>query len=145
MDMPTNLNNGFTDALAGAQDKAKEAFEKSTAMLGDAGSFARGNVEAVVESSKILAAGLQDMSTNLVAESRGVFETLTADLKELAASKTPADFFKIQGEMMRKSLDSAVAYGSKNSEAMVKLASEAIAPLSSRVNIAVEKAKTTIG
>ena len=141
MDMTTNFGGGLNDMMSGAQDKAKEAFEKSSSMMGEAGSFARGNVEAVVESGKILAAGLQDMSTNLVAEGRTSFETMTADLKELAASKTPADFFKTQSEIMRKSLDSAVAYGSKNSEAMLKLVSDMMAPLSGRMNMAVEKVK----
>ncbi len=145
MDTTSNFSSGLNSVLSEAQDKAKEVYEKSSSMLGDAGTFTRGNVEAVVESGKILAAGLQDLSTNLVAESRGAFETLTADLKELAAAKTPADFFKIQGEIARKNLDSAVAHGSKNSEAMLKLVTDALAPLSGRVNLAVDKAKSSVG
>ena len=97
----------------------------------------------MVESGKIFAAGMQDMGTNLVAESRSSFEAISADLKQLAASKSPTDFFKVQSEMVRKNFDQAVAYGSKNTEAMMKLASDAVAPLTSRVNIAVEKVRKT--
>ncbi len=135
--------SGFQDVIAEAQDKAKAAFEKSSSAMGEVGEFTRGNVEALVESGKILASGLQDFGSNVATESRSVFETLTADLKELAAAKTPADFLKIQSELVRKSFDGAVAYGSKNSEAVLKLATDTFAPISGRVSLAVEKARTT--
>jgi hypothetical protein len=50
-------------------------------------------------------------------------------------------FFEKQNAMMRKQFDAAVAVSSKNSEAMVKLASEAFQPISNRVSLAVEKIK----
>ena len=129
------------DAVSDAQDRAKVAFEKSTALLGEAGEFTKGNVEAVVESGKILAAGLQGMGKDYVAETKSAFETMTADVKELAAVKSPADFFKLQGEILRRNFDAVVAAGSKHSEAMVKLTNESFAPISNRVSIAIEKVK----
>ena len=129
------------DAMTTAQEKAKAAFEKTSAYATEYGDFAKGNLEAVVESGKILAAGLQDMGKAYVAETKGVVETVTADVKEIAAVKTPADFFKLQGEIMRRNFDAAVAATSKSSEAMVKLAGDAFAPISTRVSLAVEKVK----
>ena len=131
----------ITEAVATAQEKAKAAFEKTSAYATEYGDFAKGNLEAVVESGKILAAGLQDMGKAYVAEGKSVVETVTADVKEIAAVKTPADFFKLQGEIMRRNFDAAVAATSKNSEAMVKLAGDAFAPISTRVSLAVEKVK----
>jgi phasin family protein len=128
-------------AVADAQDKAKLAFEKSQTLLTEAGEFSKGNVEALVASGKILAAGLQDMGKAYVAEGKTALETVTADVKELAAVKSPADFFKLQGEILRRNFDAAVATGSKNSEAVVKLAGDAFAPISTRVSLAVEKVK----
>ncbi|EIZ79904.1 phasin [Novosphingobium sp. Rr 2-17] len=142
MEMNTNFS-GFQDAVSEAQAKAKAAFEKGTSTLGEVTEFAKGNVEAMVESGKIFAEGVQGMGSEIVAESRSAFETMTADIKELAAVKSPTDFFKIQGELMRKNFDSAVAYSSKNSEAMLKLVSDAVAPISGRVSIAMEKARST--
>lgn len=142
MDMSPNFA-GFQNVVTEAQAKAKEAFEKSTSVLGDVSDFTKGNVEAVMESGKILAEGLQGIGSELVTEGRTAFEVISADIKELAAAKSPTDFFKVQGDMMRKSIDSAVAYGSKNSEVMLKLMTDAIAPISGRVSIAMEKARTT--
>ena len=129
------------DVVTTAQDRAKAAFEKTSAYAGEYGEFTKGNLEAVVESSKILAAGLQDMGKAYVAEGKSAIETVTADVKEIAAVKSPADFFKLQGEMMRRNFDAAVASTSKRSEAMVKLAGDAFAPISTRVSLAVEKVK----
>ena len=141
MDMSANFS-GFQDAITEAQAKAKDAFEKGSKALGEVSDFTKGNVEAVVESGKILAEGMQGFGSELVSEGRSAFETMTGDIKELAAAKSPTDFFKIQSEMMRKNFDSAVAYGSKNSEAMLKLASDVMAPLSGRVSMAMEKVRS---
>ncbi len=142
MDMSANLTS-FQDAMAQAQTKAKEAFEKGTTMMGEASDFTKGNVEAVMESGKIFAEGLQSFGSELVSEGRTAFEAMSGDIKELAAAKSPTDFFKLQGDMMRKNFDSAVATSSKNSEAMLKLMSDAFAPISGRVSMAMEKARTT--
>lgn len=136
-----DFTKGIQDAIADIQEKTKAAFEKSTVSLGEVTEFAKGNVEALVESGKILAAGVQELGTAYVSESRTAFETLTTDVKELASSKTPADFLKLQGELLRRNFDAAVAAGSKNSEAVLKLANEAFAPISGRFSLAVEKVK----
>ncbi|HEX4847011.1 MAG TPA: phasin family protein [Novosphingobium sp.] len=129
------------DAVSDAQDRAKLAFEKSQAMFGEAGEFTKGNVEALVESGKILAAGVQDLGKDYVAEAKTAFETVQGDIKDLTAVKSPADFFKLQGEILRRNFDAAVAAGSKNSEKVVKIAGEAFAPIQSRVSLAIEKVK----
>ena len=140
-----NVAEDFTAKLkevaADAQTRAKDAFEKGQTYAAEYGEFAKGNVEALVESTKILAAGLQDMGKDYVAEGKTALETVTADVKELAAVKSPADFFKLQGEILRRNFDAAVATGSKRSEQVVKLANDAFAPLSTRVSLAVEKVK----
>lgn len=129
------------DVVADAQERAKAVFEKTQAYAADYGDFTKGNVEALVESGKVLAAGLQDMGKDMVAEGKTALETMTADVKELAAVKSPADFFKLQGEILRRNFDAAVSTGSKRSETVVKMATEAFAPIQTRVSLAVEKVK----
>lgn len=141
MDMSANFT-GFQDAITEAQAKAKAAFEKSTSVLGEVSEFAKGNVEAAVESGKIYAEGVQALGSEFVTESRAAFEKMSGDVKELAAAKSPTDFFKLQSDLVRKNFDTAVAYGSKNSEAMLKLMSDTFAPISGRVSLAVEKARS---
>lgn len=141
MDMNTNFA-GIQAAMTEAQAKAKAVFEKSTSALGEVTEFTKGNVEACVESGKILSEGLQGMGSELVSEGRASFEALTSDIKEMASAKSPTDFFKMQSDLVRKSFDNAVAYNSKNSEAMLKLFSDSFAPISGRMSIAMEKARS---
>jgi len=131
----TQIQTAFSDI----QGKAKAALEKGTGALGEANEFAKGNVEAVVESGKIFSAGLQDLGATLVAESRGAFDAMTADAKELAAAKSPTEFFQLQSALARKQFDGAIAQASKSTEAWLKLANDVFAPLSNRVTLAVEK------
>lgn len=141
MDMSNNFA-GLQTAMTDAQLKAKAAFEKSTSVLGEVTEFTKGNVEAYVESGKIFAEGVQSIGSELVSEGRTAFEAMTGDIKELAAAKSPTDFFKIQSDMVRKNFDSAVAHSSKNSEAFLKLFSDSFAPISGRMSVAMEKARS---
>jgi hypothetical protein len=137
----TDFTADIKSAAAGVQEKAKAVFAKGSEVVSEATEFAKGNVEAVVASGKILAAGVQDLGTTYVAEGKSAFETLTADVKAFAAVKSPTDFFKLQSEVLRRNFDAAVATGSKNSEAFIKLANETVAPISGRVSLVIEKVK----
>lgn len=142
METTSTYADNFKQKISETQDKAKEALEKGRAAFGEVREFSRGNLDAVVASGKILVGGLRDMGGTLVAERRAALETLKADFNDLTTAKTPTDFFKLQGEIARKNLDSMVATGSKNSEAVLKLTREAMAPISGRLSLAVEKVKS---
>lgn len=137
--IPTDFIATFQSAFGDMQTKAKTAYEKGTEAFGDANDFAKGNIEAVVQSGKILASGLQELGATMVADSRSAFDTVSAEVKELAAAKTPSDFLSLQSALLRKNFDSAIAQASKNTEAMLKLVTDAVTPLSGRVAVAVEK------
>jgi len=121
------------------QAKAQEAYDKGTSMVSEMTEAAKGNVEAVVESGKIMAAGMQDMGKTYADEAKSAYETLTADMKEMAGVKSPTELFQLQGKIMRRNFDALVASSSKNTEAAMKLANDIVAPISARVNVAVEK------
>lgn len=131
----------LTAAMKDAQEKAKAALEKSQASLGEMSTFAKGNVEALVESTKILATGLQDLTKGYVSEGQAAVTAMTAELKDLTAVKTPAELMEKQTALIKKQFDAAMAASSKTSEAMLKLATEAFQPISNRVSLAIEKIK----
>ncbi|MBB4838297.1 MULTISPECIES: phasin family protein [Sphingomonas] len=123
-------------------DRTKAAVEKSTKLVEEANDFAKGNVEALVESGRIAAKGFEGLGQDAAEYSRKSFESATAALKSFSSAKTPADFFKLQSDYFRGAFDSYVAEASKNTEALIKLASDAAQPLSNRVAVAAEKVKT---
>lgn len=133
--------NKTPEFAAAFQESFKDAGEKAKAVFGDAGEFAKGNLEAVAASGRILANGVKAMGEAYVAETRSAYETATADIKQLAAVKSPVEFFELQSKLFRKNFDAAVATGSKKSEEALKLANEAFQPLSTRISLAMEKFK----
>lgn len=127
--------------FADMTDRTRGAMDKGAKMIEDMNDFAKGNVEAVVESSKIYARGLEAFGQDAASYAKKSYEDATAAMKAMAAVKSPADFFRLQGDYTRAAFDAMVAEASKSTEKMVKLASEVSQPISNRVALAVEKAK----
>lgn len=122
-------------------EKAKEAFAKSSKLAEEAVEFNKANVEALVESGKIAAKGIETLGQEGVSFARKSFEDTTAALKGYTAVKTPADFFKLYAENSKKAFDAAVAQTSKTSELVVKLTNDSFAPISNRVSVITSKMK----
>ncbi|MDQ2877648.1 MAG: TIGR01841 family phasin [Pseudomonadota bacterium] len=146
--METTLKNAADTAankaqafFADANDRTKATWEKSQKAFEDMTSFGKGNVEALVESGKIAAKGIEAMGQDAAEYSRKSFESATAALKSFSSVKSPTDLFKLHSDYMRASFDSLVAETSKSTEAMLKLAGEVAQPISNRVAVAVEKVK----
>lgn len=127
------------DAAAEIQSRAQAAFEKGSELTGEVTEFHKGNLEALVETGKLLASGMQDMGRTYMEDARTAADTVTEDVKKMAAIKSPTELFQLQGEIARRNFDAAVAQTSKNTEAMMKLVTEAFAPLSNRASVAAEK------
>ena len=127
-----------TEFFADVRVKASEAAEKGKKFAAEAVEFNQANVEAVVEAGKIVAKGAQEMGKTNMEFAKKNFEDVQVAVKELTAVKSPTDFVKLQGEMARKGFDTAVAQGSKNTEAMVKLVSEMFQPISNRIAVTTE-------
>ena len=131
-----------TEALtADFNEKAKEAMSKTSKFAEEAVEFNKANVEALVESGKIAAKGIETLGQEGVTYARKSFEDTTAALKGYTAVKTPADFFKLYAENSKKAFDAAVAQTSKTSELVVKLTNESFAPISNRVSVITSKMK----
>lgn len=121
--------------------KAKDAMAKSSKLAEEAVEFNKANIEAVVESGKIAAKGLESLGQEGVAFARKSFEDTTAALKGYTAVKSPTEFFKLYAENSKKAFDAAVAQTSKTSELFVKLTNDSFAPISNRVSVITSKMK----
>lgn len=133
-----------TKALfAEAGDRTKGAVDKGQQMFAEINSFGKGNVEALVESSRIAARGFETLGNDTAAYARKSLEDVTLAAKTLATVKSPAEFMKLHGDFMRQSFDALVAETSRGTEAMLKLAGEVAQPISNRVALAADKVKVT--
>ena len=135
----TKTTNIASDMANEMQTRLAGMYEKGTEMTGEMVTFQRANAEAMAEAGKILFTGMQDLTRDAVEETRKAADQMSEDARLMAAAKSPTELVKLQGDIMRRSFDHAVATGSKNTEAWIKLANEAFAPLTSRVSEAVDK------
>jgi phasin family protein len=139
----TDITATAKEMLADVQTRTKTAattaYAKTAELAGEAGEFSKANVEAVVESGKIFFAGAQDIVRSDLETGKSVIETVTEDAKKVAAIKSPTELMQLQGEIARRNFDAVVSFGSKRTEAWVKLYNDAFAPISNRVSVAAEK------
>ncbi|MCC2981425.1 phasin family protein [Sphingomonas sp. IC4-52] len=128
--------------FAQANERAKAQMEQSAKAFEDMNAFQKANLEAVVESSKIAAKGFEQMGQNAASYLKTSYESATGAFRLLSGVKSPAELFQLQSDFARASFDAFVAETSRSTETALKLAGEIAQPISNRVAMAVEKAKT---
>ncbi len=132
----------FQAVMGDVNERAKGAMERSQRFIEEMNDFARGNVEAMVSSTKVAARGVEALGQEVAEYSRKSFEEASAALRSFAEVKSPTDLFRLQGEYARTAFDSMVAESSRMSETVLKIAGEVAEPITSRYSVAAERAKT---
>jgi phasin family protein len=138
----TNIKEGIAKATAGfeaTQVKMKEGVEKAMKTAEELVAFNQGNIEALVKASQIWASGLQDLSKSLAAAAQASMDESMAALKALTSAKSLKDAFELQSSFARAALEKSLAESGKLTDASFKLTEQALAPITARVTVAVEK------
>lgn len=123
-------------------DKAKAAMEKSSKTFEELNDLAKGNLEAIVESSRIAAKGVEAIGQNAAEYGRVSFEKTSQTLKSFASVKSPAEFFQLQSDLVTSAFDTMASETAKTSETVLKLAGDIAQPISNRVAVVSDKLKT---
>lgn len=105
--------------------------------------FSQGNVEAFIKSGQIWTAGLQDLSKQFATSAQSSYEEAVAAFKALTTVKSLKEAVDLQVGLARSVLEKGVSESNKYTDASFKLAEQAIAPISGRVTLAVEKFSKT--
>lgn len=124
--------------------RAKDAVAKGTKAIEELVEFSKGNLEAMMTSGRIAAKGAEDIAKYSAEYGRSTMEKANATAKQFASVKSPTEFFQLQGEIAKQTLDALVAEGSKFTESYLKLVGEVSQPISNRVSLAAEKVKSTV-
>lgn len=121
------------------QPTMETQMEKITATTEEFVTFGQANVEAFVKSSQIWATGVQDLQKTLAATAQAQMDAAMSTLKALSGVKSVKEAFDLHSTLARSSVETAVAETGKLTDASMKLAEQAIAPITARVTIAMEK------
>ena len=129
----------FQGLFADAGARGQELATKSRHATEEVTELAKANVEALAEAGRIAAAGVKSISDEVLSAGRDGLEQASSAVKTLADAKSPTEFFQLQSELVRASFDRFVSESSKLTEQVVKLAGEAIQPISNRASVNAER------
>lgn len=129
----------FQTLFADAGERGQETFKRTQKAAEELAELTRANIEAIVDAGRIAVEGTRSLGQDVVASSRQGVEQAADAVRSFAEAKSPTEFLQLQGEFARSSFDRLVAESSKLTESMVKLAGEAIQPISNRASVAAER------
>ena len=116
--------------------------ERNSRIAEEMTELSKGNVEALVASTKVAAKGVEKIGQEVAEYSRKSFEEASAAIRGFAQVKSPTDLFRLQGDFARTQFDAMIAESSRMSETMIKLAGDMFEPLTSRYSVAAERVKS---
>jgi len=129
----------FQTLFADAGERGQEAFKRTQKAAEELAELTRANIEAMVDAGRIAVEGTRALGQDVVASGRDGVEKAAEAVRSFAEAKSPTEFLQLQGEFARTSFDRLVAESSKLTESFVKLAGEAIQPISNRASVAAER------
>jgi len=125
------VEQGVAQATKAAEGLAKAAEE--------AAEFGRGNFEAMTKSAQLWTVGAQDIARQYFAVAQAYTDTALEGAKALAAVKSLKEAAEIQASFAKTAMEKAMNDAAKINEATVKLTETAFAPITARVQVAMEK------
>jgi phasin family protein len=138
----SNVKDGVAKAavqLDATQTKVKQGMEQAMKTAEEMVAFGQGNVEALVKSSQIWTAGVQDLSKQVAASAQASFDETMSTFKAMTSVKSLKDVFDIQASFARSAFEKTVNESGKLTDASMKLTEQTLAPITARMTLAVEK------
>lgn len=103
--------------------------------------FNQANIEALMKSGQIFATGLQELGKQFAATAQATMDETLSTVRALGSARSIKEAVDLQTSLARSTVEKAVAQTGAVAETSFKLAEQAIAPLASRVTVAVDSLK----
>jgi phasin family protein len=123
------------------QDQARTGLNRVSELARLYADAQRETIETVAHAGKIYGEGLQGLAKHAADVSRVQLEDGIAHLRSLAGVKSVTDLLHLQAEFARSTASRTLAEGSTLVEGYLKVAGEALAPVTARAREAAEKVK----
>ena len=156
--MPTtNVTNIAADAAAKAKsmidqstvqtratmektmEQATKATEGVMKAAEDAAEFGRGNIEAMTKAAQLWATGTQDLARQYAAVAQGFADHAMESAKALSSVKSLKEASDLQASFAKAAFEKSSAETTKFQEAVLRLTESASAPITARMQIAMEQ------
>jgi len=141
-ELPASISDVVTKiekSIETTKTEVKNHMSQTIKSAEDLVAFNQGNVEAFMKSSQIWATGLQDLGKLFAANAQAQIDESVATVKALTSVKSLKEAVDLQSSLAKSTVEKLVAESGKLSDASLKLAEQAMAPLTARVTLAAEK------
>ena len=116
----------------------REGMDKSVASLAELNAHGKKNLEAIVESAAVAQKGAEALSQQALGFAKSSWEDGVAASKELSTARSVQEFFELQTNWAKKSLERYVAELTKTNEIVTATVKDSIKPINERVTASVE-------
>jgi phasin family protein len=127
------------DGLTGMTMDTTKNLVNLTKTTAEIASFGQGNVEAIIKSGQVWAAGWQDISKTMAAATQTHLDQSLSSWKALISVKSLKEAMDLQVRLAQTAFQTAFAETGKLTNASMKLAEQTIAPITERITQAAEK------
>jgi phasin family protein len=127
------------DGSTGTTIVATKTVADLTKTAGELASFGQENIAAFLQSGQVWVAGCQDISKAVAAAAQAHLDRTTSTWKAMISVKSLREAMDLRLKLRHMSFEAAFSETGKLADASVKLAEQAMAPITERAMLAVEK------
>ena len=135
----SSADAAVTNEITKLKTEAKHTMENAIKSTEEIVSFGQGNVEAIMKSNQIWATGMQDLGKHFAATAQAQLDEAMATVKALSSVKSLKEAMDMQSTLAKTTMEKMLAETGKLTDASMKLAEQAMAPITARVTLATEK------
>jgi phasin family protein len=135
----SNKREDIVDGLTEMTTDANKTVDNLTKTTERIMSYNPGNVEAIMKSGQIWAAGWQDIAKTLAGTTQAHLDQTMSTWKALASVKSLQEANDLRASLSHTSFETAFAETGKLTDASIKLVEQAMAPIMERFTLVVEK------
>lgn len=125
--------------LGQPQQQMKDQMDKAMRSAEEWVTFGQGNLEAIMKSSQIWLAGVQDLTKQVATTAQEQVDATVSALRALSGVRSAKEAIELQANLARTSFEKAVSESRRFSDSSYKLAEQTVAPIADRVSLAFEK------
>lgn len=122
-----------------AKDQFAKAAESQFKAADEVAAYGKSNVDAFIQAGSIFFHGFEELTRTFVGLTQAQVETSMSAAKAMIGAKTLTELTDLQNSYAKSAFDSAVSEATHISELAIKIANEAIEPLSARVTATMEQ------
>lgn len=133
------MTNSFDNVTASAREQIEKASQTAYKSYEEMTKLQKDNWDAVVAASQIWVKGAESVSKAWVSFAQESMESAASAAKAMVGVKSLREAVDLQTDFAKGNFDKFVAESTKLSETVVKVANDAMEPITARVNVTVEK------